>query len=260
MKKRYSKQIIRNSIAYWQQRLDEMNLVTEASSEMLDAFKRKFGPQKFRSYKRDFNFENNSDITIYNMLNQYMFNDSLHIPSIMLADTLKEMKELIRERKGKETDNIYYGAYVPYVDTNISTNDPRFPVFIHEEILINCGFGPMTVPYAISVMCHEMIHQYVAHNSDILRTQALNPQYDEHDNPLFDEYMKIANANGLNVMKYSDGISFPQMNRIAIDKSSLFEDEQTVPTFKEIADRIKNGERFPGYCLDKDGNLGIIFI
>jgi hypothetical protein len=148
----------------------------------------------------------------------------------------------------------YYAAYIPEV--NIKTNKIQ-----KESILFFDDNGKMTLLFAISCLCHEMIHQYDAHYGIWLNIAQEDSKLGidrSHDTPFFVKYAKLAAMEGLRVMTDSRNTPFDILNREAIQFSLQLQENED-EAFKRLVERLKAGEKIPNVCLT-DRNTVAFFV
>lgn len=162
MKKQYTKKQIVEAIKYWQNVLKRMD---ESKSPLLDACIEKFGEDVvFDDSKFLFKLNNDSMQKLFILLDQFVFMSKLKSlgdlklfigsPSQLNSTLRAYAKDSIKDLKD------YFAVYQPHYD--LTLNNKMYGVVLHKgAVFINIeNHKSSTFSYAISCLCHEMIHVY----------------------------------------------------------------------------------------------------
>ena len=219
----------------------------EAKTKLLTAFENKFGKDFVYSPKMDFEFNMKSFSIVYSLLNAYIFENKLRQKKLnTYICSSNNLNEIIEKMNIKTTidPNDLYAAYIPEINKN--TNK-----LMRESILFMNDKGKTTFLFAVSELCHEMIHQYDANYGNFIQIIKEDEQLGidrSHETPIFVRFMKIAALEGIRVMINGNNTPFDILNQEAIQFTlKLQEDDNT--HFQELVKRLEAGEKIPNVCL-----------
>ena len=127
--------------------------------------------------------------------------------------------------------------------------------------MINISHGNMNPSFAISIICHEMIHRYDTYFGDILKQAYDNHlksiAFDEHTTQTFKQKSNEANAMGLTIIPDGNGYPLEELNKLSAYRinKKMNEDEYYDQLFLTLQKQRTN-------IFDKisivDGDLGSI--
>lgn len=255
MNKQYSKKQIYEAIRYWENVLTQMN---ESKSKIIDALIKEFGNDIIKYRSCPFGLSQNYVQNIYDVLNSSMFTNKIkvpikYVPEQMIVKKLNEHIIMSHIKIDKITTAKCYGvhsaAYKP-----IYENGRIVDVTIFDNIIMINSDTMISPPFMFSTacICHEMIHEYDAlfdechqmHIQLAINNETNNDEYlDFHNTTIFNNMMKYANDNGINVIK------FPT-------KSDTFDSlcADAVFTFENVIDETELSNI---QTVEKDGYLNI---
>lgn len=230
-------------------RFDNSSLINiqEAKTKILTEFENRFGKDFVYSPKMDFEFTTKSFSIVYSILNTYLFGNNLNQKNLYVyecsVDDLRDIINKINVSVKIDPNNIY-ASYVPEIN-NKTGKLSKEAIFIVEQNT------KTTFLFAVSELCHEMIHQYDAHHGILLQLlkEDIRLGIDRsHETPIFVRYMKLASLEGIRVMINGNNTPFDILNQEAVQFTlNLQEDDNS--HFFELVERLKAGEKIQNVCL-----------
>lgn len=220
----------------------------EAKTKLLTACEDKFGKSLVYSPKMDFDFTNTQNFwSIYDILNAYLFANKLpNKRHIKIYACLKN--DLIALSKQVnligDTSKDRYAIYAPEIDINTSK-------LKGESIFLLDDYGKKTFLFAVSCICHELIHCFDAHNGILIRIMKEDEKLNidrSHQTPCFVRYMKLAAMEGIRVMTNGNNTPYDILNQEAIQFAYNLQEDNN-ENFYKLVERLKAGEKIPNVYL-----------
>lgn len=219
--------------------------LNEAKTKVLNEFEKKFGKDFVYSRNMDFCFDSKSFSIVYKILNAYLFDNKLKLNKLDLYICSRDDFQIMVNRlncKNKDTSCLY-AAYLPEIHGKTGK-------LIKESIFI-MNDKKMTFLFAVSCLCHEMIHQFDTNYGILIQLMKEDEERGidrSHETPIFVRYMRLASMEGIRVMINGNNTPFDILNQEAIQFTmNLQEDDNT--HFFELVKRLKAGEKIPNVCL-----------
>lgn len=214
MEKTYSRKQIEEAIRYWTRELN-VRVLTEALTKTVTEFENAFSHDIVFSADSVFAFSLENAKIIFSILNKNVFSNELkQIPFEFVS--FNEMR-MIASKFG------YKNAYAMYwrLFENYKLNDGTYigKVLKSSQKFVMAVDIKQTFAFAVSCLCHEMIHYWLDEKTTIVNAIAEakfeHKILNTHNNEFFEKYMDIAANEGINVMKDTDGKTFSELNDIS---------------------------------------------
>ena len=107
----------------------------------------------------------------------------------------------------------YYAQYFPDLKKNPDPNG--LPLIGNEIFVFNVSNCPVSLSFAISSICHEMIHKYDIHRGTLRKEMKdffeNGIQYEEHATRAWIEKSDLANKKGLTVIPNGAGLGVQKL-------------------------------------------------
>lgn len=238
MKKQYTREQITEAISYWTRQL---KLMDESCSKCVDALINEFGHDRVVSREYDYNLTKEDLKRIYDVLNFTLFRNDLgpvrleYWPEGFVVDKLNENSVKSGDLETKFDSAPCYGAFSAVCKDVLDKDGNIVDIVISDDIIMlnktylkDCIFI-----FAVASICHEMIHYCDRFTTEFHDKQLAASQtkgdFDSHKDELFQQMMKEANAQGINVTETLNDVPFKTANGNAryTLKSVIGEDEDT---------------------------------
>lgn len=260
----YTRKQIEEALKYWTKRLDVLN---ESITRTIQALIDEFGEKRVISREKDYRLTKEDLQKIYDVLNRCLFNGKLgrigleYWPEAFIVDQVND--HLMRsEVFNKNIDAApYYGVWSG-VSKDVKDKDGNIvDVRMSDDmIMINKSLVKDSVfIFVVATICHEMIHYAYRltdtyHDKVLYSSQHNNQGFDSHSDEFFQEKMKLARAEGIDVIERPDpGDTFDSINRNAAEllKNVISEDDDNDETIVSATDRsiIARGPGSDTFCM-----------
>lgn len=219
---------ISESIRYWSSLIG----LNESSSVLLDNLAKVFGRDVVFNVKRKVDVDDNLLKSIFVQLNTGLFNNKLpDIPVKCLP--LKDIHEELKRRGTRDISNRMLGVMSVLMDCDWSELTLDSDVEFSEHlIMINSDeVDHRSFTFVVSTLCHEMIHLYDTFYGQLPRISKgeiiFGRNIDSHSTRTFKHFMKLANEDGLHVIKnmYASDVDVIDYDTMEKMISALYEDE-----------------------------------
>lgn len=160
MQKRHTRKQIIESIKHWENVLKSMN---EAEYQLLQALSDEFSKSKLFSKTFKTGFNEDFFRRCYGILNEHFFSSKLdNIPIYYKSDA--EIRDFLIKRKNNKSEipDLFFGTYSVLYDNDSNVLKWTDDLILHDDvILLNIDhIEHKSLIFAISCLCHEMIHYY----------------------------------------------------------------------------------------------------
>lgn len=177
-------------------------------------------------------------------MNNELFGSSLKRIEIqfLTADQIQAVFD--RYNNPRHAEDLY-AVYFPVPDWKFMEGN-RFSQIkmFNEYMMVNVSNGIMNPAFAVSTICHEMIHYYDTWFGDLLKTTLENfrngKSYDEHTSEIFQQKQNEANGMGLTIIPDGDDLPIEELNALSAfrtRKKLLSEDERYENMFNALLRR-----------------------
>lgn len=197
----------------------------------------------------DFDFTDPKNFwCIYDILNAYLFINELPNRKNLKVYACTKNDLLVLSKQVNIISDVSedrYAIYAPEIDMNGHLKG--------ESIFLLDDYGKKTFLFAVSCICHELIHHYDAHNGVLIRIIKEDEQCNidrSHQTPIFVRYMKLAALEGIRVMTNGNNTPYDILNQEAIQFTYNLQEDNNENFFK-LVERLKAGEKIPNVCLTK---------
>lgn len=234
---------------------------------MILAFEKLFGNELY-SYKSVFVPNQQNTSAVFDILNNYIFSNALKKIDV-LSLTSSQMKALYDKYRCLDNPNDYYAAYLPIPNWNKMENNGFYPSLCAEFLMLNISQKTkFNIAFAISSICHEMIHYYDVWFGDVLSHlyQFIKDQipFNEHSTKVFEDKMNLANSLKLTIVPDGNGYSLDDLNKLSayrlnkLDTQPLAEDEDS--KYEQMFQNLlKNKTNLVDHIvIYPDGRLGAV--
>ena len=238
---------------------------------MLDEFTEIFGEDAVFSNKPNIDITLENVKSIYNVLNNSIFNNVLNVKFGSLdlyCDSCANINSILCSQysasAGYDISDMF-ALFHPKLRwmKSLTTGKP-YLISLRNGIFINLDYGKKAVlPYLISTICHEMIHCYDCIKGHLLQMTAYclsigcnadEISYESHFTPIFKEKSaEMKNKHGITINVTANDKSFDELNDLAADEIQVLkEDEATsdlVPIYFSSEFKEKYN-KFMTFCDD----------
>lgn len=193
------------------------------SEEVLSSFEKSFPKEIVRANPKERPFEASETNLrkIFSVLNGLVFENKVGSIDMFLGNN-KEIVTFLKERFDKDVSEVdvsnYLGfhVFVPIEETV----KHRYKLPSDQTIVFNTSYGKSSFGYAVSLICHEMIHNYDFHFGEALKYSYANKQYNLginlHYTPTFRRFMKeIPEKYDIPIFVDGDGRPYIELNEEA---------------------------------------------
>lgn len=252
----HTKKQIQEAIKHWQNVLNQIN---ESKNALISSLEQIF-EKDLCSYDASFNAANTSSY-IFDTLNKFVFNGKLSNINIQFL-TSSQIQVIFDKYNNPQNPNDLYAVYFPIPDWEYINKTNFQDIKLKDQFfIVNISQGIMNPAFAISTICHEMIHYYDTFYGDILLQAYLHfkkkIQFDEHTTEIFKQKSNEANNMGLTIIPNGSGYPLEELNKLSAYRlnKKINEDEYYDNLFQVLQKQKTN-------IFDKisitDGNLGSI--
>ena len=237
--KLYTRQQIFEAIQYWTRQLKTLD---ENVNKTIDMLVDAFGEMRVFSHNYDYILTSEDLEKIYKLLNYSLFNNILgtiqleYWPEAFIISKMNENSLKSGVFNSQVSSAQCYGAFsavakdIVGIDNNVMDIDIVEPIImINKTYLKKCIFI-----FAVASICHEMIHYYDSFSKEFhlkyIEWKKHNTQFDQHKDKVFQEMLRIANEQGIDVEESLTGYPYAMANMKARCKlrNILDEDDEDV--------------------------------
>ena len=193
------------------------------SEEVLNEFEKEFPRSIVRAdpSERPLEVTEENMRKIFNVLNKMIFKDKIEKIKLFSGNNSKiigflnaEFNENISEKE--MSNHLGFHVVIPIEDKEKN----RYVISSNEVIVFNTTYGKSSFGYAVSIICHEMMHCYDFHCGDALKYSYVNRQYglniNLHRTSVFKYFMtEIPDKYDIPVFIDGNGKSYIELNEEA---------------------------------------------